>query len=475
MKKEKQKKIRIKREKPVREKKVKKERLSLASRFRRKGEGADKAAEHISFEAKTLSSEPILRLGDEKKQAVWQNGLVINCACAALLTAALAVFCMLIYSPGLIPFTLTCAVVFMGVVTAAELKPGIAKWITAAVILLILLVTAIIWRNALFGSIASMINSFYDTAEEAQAYIYNRPEAGDVPSDAALRASVAWVSALLGLIAALPPARMRRGLSVLIAVAVMLSLAYYGLIPSAVCIAVFIAALIAAVACGNMLSFVPVMLAALLIFGAVMLINPGENYGISRVDENLRDRFALNSALLEGTDAFSEEEDYEDYEEDYEDTEDEDFTEEESGIGSYAVYGSIALAVLLAGGIFFLLYRRFSRKRAQNRKGINSKDPREAVAAMFPYTVRWLRGYGVEQPDVSFTSMAPALSDEFSENYSDRFCSMYNVWSEAAYSDHSVSEETRFLMESFMKDTIDQINSKCRFRDKLRLKLRYAL
>ena len=52
---------------------------------------------------------------------------------------------------------------------------------------------------------------------------------------------------------------------------------------------------------------------------------------------------------------------------------------------------------------------------------------------------------------------------------------MYSVWNEATYSDHDVSERTRLVMETFMKDTIEQVNKKSKFMDKLRLKLKYAL
>ena len=70
------------------------------------------------------SSEPILKLEEPKKQAVWQNDLVSNIACAILLTTIPALFCMSIDSPEIIPFVLTCPVIFMVIATIGSVKPG---------------------------------------------------------------------------------------------------------------------------------------------------------------------------------------------------------------------------------------------------------------------------------------------------------------------------------------------------------------
>ena len=442
--------------------------------LRRGTKASGNAPADNSFGAMVHSSTPILKLEEPKKQAVWQNDLVSNIACAILLTTIPALFCMSIDSPEIIPFVLTCPVIFMVIATIGSVKHGKVKWIAAAVAAVILLVVAAIWHTEIFGGFSMLINRFYDAAEEAQAYLYDRLEAGYYASDGEGKAGLAWAAAFLGLMAALPPAKIRRAFSGAIAIIVMLAFAYYGLIPSAICIAVMIAALITAVSRGNALTFIPVILAALVLFGAVMLVDPGENYGISRMDENFRDRFALNSALLE-----SEYSLYDDMEDEYDESEDEEeeeeYEEDEEEIVTYAVIGFIILAVAALGAAVYLLYRRISKKRAQNRKGLDSPDAREAVTAMFPYAVRWLKGYGINQTEPSFTSMEPALKSAFSDSYANLFMDMYKVWSEAAYSDHDVTDRTRLVMEAFTKDTVNQVKNKCKLMDKLKLKLLYAL
>lgn len=471
--KKKEKKIRIKEKKKGPKERSKGFKVKLP--FRKKADGANIGPEIDSFGANVHSTEPILRLGEVSEQAAWKKDLVLNCSCAVLLTTAIALFCMSFDSPELILFALPCPVIFMALATVDSAKPGAIKWLAAGVITVILLIMAIIWRSEIFDGLGTLINWFYDVAEEAQAYVYDRVPV-DGATEGALRFGIAWISAVIGLLGALPPARMRRVFSGLIAIAIMLVIAYYGLLPSAVCIAVMIAALIFAVARGNVLSIVPVALAALLLFGAIVLVDPGESYAVSRINETLRDRFALNSALLESEESFYDDTE-EEYEEDMEDEEDMESEEEEPDpeVGKYAIIGFIILAVAVIGAAAFLLIRRLLRKRAKNRAGIDSKDAREAVTAMFPYAVRWLKGYGIQQPDPSFASMEPALEREFSDTYSGLFMEMYDMWNEAAYSDHEIPEGSRLLMEGFMRETIDQVKKKSKLRDKLRLKLRYAL
>ena len=436
---------------------------------------ADSFSEADSFGAMVHSSTPILVMKDSGKRVDWTKDLLLNGSNAVLMTAILALFCMCIDTPFLILFTLPCAVVYMAIATVGTLKPGRLKWIIAAVMLVIMIAVAAVWHGTVLGGLSMLINQFYDIAEEAQAYIYDRLPGGDA-SELAGELGIAWFSCLFGLLTALPPAEVKRKLSGLIVIAVMFAFAYYGLIPSVICIAVVIAALIAAVSRGSILSIIPVALVALLIFGALVLADPGESYGISRMDENFRDRFAFRSALLETQDPFVEdtETEREDEMEDPEDDESED-GDYDSDYGAYAALGILILCVAVCGAGGYLFYRRMSKRRAENRRGIDSKDNREAVTAMFPYALRWIKGYGIEQTSASVMSMIPELKNEFSDSYTSRFRDMYKIWSEAAYSDHEVSEDARELMDSFMNDTIKQVKDRCKLRDLLRLRIRYAL
>jgi hypothetical protein len=286
-----------------------------------------------------------------------------------------------------------------------------------------------------------------------------------------------WGSSLLGLLTALPPARFRRPVALVLAAFTMLAFAYYGLIPSWICIAVLAAGLLFTLSRGSLLSTAAILLAGAIVFGAIILIDPGENYGISRVDENFRDRFALKSSYLEGNDPYYE--DYTDMEEDLAREEAETTENQEPGFideNRSMVIIVVVLIILAAIGAGVWLFMRNLRKRqAANRAGIDSKDPREAIVAMFPYAVRWLQPAGIEAAGKPFASLIPVISADISERYADKYSGMYDLWKEAAYSDHDMTEADRNEMDGFMKDTVNMVKEKSNFKAKLINTIKYAL
>ena len=218
------------------------------------------------------------------------------------------------------------------------------------------------------------------------------------------------------------------------------------------------------------------MLAVMLIFGAVMLIAPGESFTISRMDENFRDRFALSSLLIENSDMGMD---------DLSGLDDINEPKNQDASTDDTVFGdiprrlvSIAIAVLIIAAIaavVYLLWRRIDKKRKALREGIDSHDPRTAVIAMFPYSVRWLRAGGIDTDAHPFSELMPYVAGEFSQDYANRYRKMYLLWREAAYSDHRIDDASKNRMEEFMKDTSEMIKEKFTFTDKLRVMLKYSL
>ena len=254
----------------------------------------------------------------------------------------------------------------------------------------------------------------------------------------------------------------------------MLAFAYYGLIPSAVGIILTLIALTLMLARGGMLSTLPIILISLLFFGAVMLISPGENYGISRADEKFRDRFALRSAFLQSDDPM-----FDDFESGS-DSQDEEGAEDNGGgfIEEHRSMVAVIIALLIVAAIAavaWMLWQRIKKRQAENRKGIDSSDPREAIIAMFPYAVKWLQPAGIDPSGKPFASLVPMIRADISEQYADRFTGMYELWKEAAYSDHDMTAERKTEMNSFLQDTIGMIREKSDLRSRLVNTLKYAL
>ena len=432
------------------------------------------------FGAMIRSADPILRLTNEGRRKAWKKDILLNIACAALLTAFISLFVVSIDEYSYVIFALPCAVVFLVVSMIESIKPGRLKWIVSAVIALVLLAVFAIWHTKVLGGLAMLMNMFYEYCEDAQAYLYTRFAIGDSATVNQARIGMAWASSLTGLIAALSNRPVRKWIAIVAASAAMLMFAYYGLLPSWVCIMVIAAALVMAVCEGGIVSALPLILVGAIVFSAMYWFDPGELYPVSRADENVRDRIALRTAQLESV--FSDEyvdpeqpQDEQDWETPEDQLTDDDSTENKGQYGRYVIIAFIVLLVLALALAGFIIYRRIARKRAKNREGLTSRDPRTAVVAMFPYTAKWLAGYGIEQRGVPFPSMVPALRSEFSDAYAERYMDMYKLWSEAAYSDHDVMPDTLRDMDIFMQQTIKMIEKKCSLRDKLRIRLKYAL
>ena len=426
-----------------------------------------------TFIAGVRSSEPMLNIDESASVGTWKKDIVLNISGAVLLMAFMSLFCMAIYSIGTLPFLIPGILVFLGITTTESIKPGKVRWIVCAAIAGVLIASVTIFHNAIGEGLAELINQFYSIAEEAQAYLYKRlPDIGNGNPEM----GAVWASCLIGLIAALPTAKYRRYALILVAILAMSAFAYYGLVPSAVCMVILLASLLVAVSKGDVLSTLPLLLAVLVVFGVVVLISPGENAAISRIDENYRDRFALNSRLIESIDMGMEDLSGLD---DISEPESQDTPADDTVFGGIPRrLAGIAIAVLIIAAIaaiVYLLWKRIDKRRKALREGIDSHDPRTAVMAMFPYSVRWLRAGGIDTDAHPFNELTPYVAGEFSQDYANRYRKMYLLWREAAYSDHRIDDSSKNKMEEFMKDTSEMIKEKFTYTDKLRVMLKYSL
>ena len=433
-----------------------------------------------AFEVSVRNADPIIRRLEERGAVkAWTKDLQLNLATAAVIMAMLSLLMTAAEEPKLILFCIPAFVVIMILSTIEALDMGKVKLIVAGVIAAVLVVTLIVLRKYIGNGLALTINQLYDTGEAAQAYLYKRLPTGSMAEEhphRSMHMAALWMSTLLGLLTALPPARYRRTVALGAGIFSMLAFSYYGIIPALVCIAVLATALLFVLARGSIVSALPVFLIAAILFGAILLIDPGESYGISRADENFRDRFALKSAYLQQNEEFGDP--FSDMDDELMDDEEESDTGDTTVVGEHKglVFLLILLLVLAAAGVFARKFmKQLQKRQLENRAGINSQDPKEAITAMFPYTVRWLQPAGIEAEGKAFTSLMPMIRSEMSEEYAKRFSGMYDMWEEAAYSDHEMDEASRQEMNSFMNDTINTIKSKGNFATQVRNTIKYAL
>ena len=439
--------------------------------------------EEDAFEVNVRNAEPILKpLATSGSKHAWLRDLQPNLACGCLIMAMLCLILTAADEPFTTLFVLPGLIVYLLISTLGSRDEDNIRRIRlyiAAALGVLLIVALVVLRKYIGNGLGLVMNQLYDNGEAAQAYVYDRFPVGSTGENdptLCMWIATAWISMLIGLITALPPAGARRIIALAVAVYSMLLFAYYGLIPSWACIAAIAVGIIFTLSRGSLLSSLAVLAVVAVLFGAIMMIDPGESYGISRADEKFRDRFALKSAFLQSD--IDPLDGLEGLDQDSADSDSQDGENEGSFAGEHkALVAIIVIVLILAaiGAAVWMMMKRIRQRRNEHRAGIDSSNPKEAITAMFPYAVRWLQPVGIDTAGKTFTSLVPLIRSDISGNYADRFSGMYELWKEAAYSDHEMSEENRAQMKTFLNDTISMIKERSDFRTRLAATLKYAL
>ena len=450
-------------------------RTDRRSRFRKDGAGiANSSAADDGFAVNVRFSEPILSVTALSKVSVWRSDLPYNIATGLLLLSFISIFCMMIDEPVLIAFACPAVVIYAALAMLDSFDKSSIRYIACGVIAVLLIAVAVIFHGKIGPGFAYIMDEFYDVAEEAQAYIYDRFSGGDEASNADCYIAMIWLSSLMGMLMAAIPAHLRRIAGMVLTAAVVLALAYYGIEPDWWCIGAMVLALLLTLSKDNLLASLPLLLAVIILFGATTLIDPGESYTLSRMDENVRDRIAFHSALIESSTPETPDLSNADSltKQDTSESESSPFTGENASY--YWIGLGVAILALLGAAAYFIIMN-YKRRQAIVRRGLDSKDPREAVTAMFPYTVRWLKAAGLETREAPFSAMTDDIRRVYDGGYASRFNKMYSLWREAAYSDHDISENDRAAMDRFTKDTITVVSDKLKTGQKLRMRFKHAL
>ena len=436
-----------------------------------------------SFEVNVRNEDSLIRpLNIAGEKRLWLRDVQTNLASGFIIMSLLCLILAAAGEAGKILFVIPGLIIYMLIATLGSKDDDRIRRIRlyVSIAIAVLLVAAlIVLRKYIGNGLELIMNSLYDYAEAAQAYVYDRFEIGSTGDNnpyLCMMLGTLWISLLTGLVTAYPSAAARRIIALAAAVFSMLAFAYYGLIPSWVCIAVIAAALIFVLSRGSILSTLAVFAAVLVVFGAVMLIDPGESYGISRVDENFRDRFAFKSSYLErDAESINDLTEIEEQQQDQQNRntgEGSEFFEEHRGLVVVIVLILILAAI---GAAVWMFMQRIKKRQAEHRAGIDSSDPKQAIIAMFPYAVRWLQPAGIDTSGKTFPSLVPAIRSDVSEEYADRYAGMYELWKEAAYSDHEMSEDNRTEMNSFLSDTIAMIKDRGDLSTRIATIVKYAL
>ncbi len=155
--------------------------------------------------------------------------------------------------------------------------------------------------------------------------------------------------------------------------------------------------------------------------------------------------------------------------------------EEQISIPHRVNYLKIALLLLLAVVLLILPFIPFvwlnaRRKKAlEARKAFEAEDINAAVCAIFRHISAWLETSGNGAGNRLFRDWPAFLASSMSNEYAQRFEACTVLFEEAAYSEHSLSEEQRRQVLELLYETERIMQEKASLRQKFCLKYRECL
>lgn len=113
----------------------------------------------------------------------------------------------------------------------------------------------------------------------------------------------------------------------------------------------------------------------------------------------------------------------------------------------------LVIAALVLPFTPFLLLNARKKKAEEKRNAFASEDVGEAVRAIFPQVIAWLRETGHDAGNLLYREWADRLPADLPAGYHARFIQCAEDFEEAAYSSHSLPEEKRRHALELLKET----------------------
>ena len=321
-----------------------------------------------------------------------------------------------------------------------------------ALLVLLALIALLFWQK-ISGGLAQLSNRLFDLSAARQRYLYdNFAASASSPIPAVL-----WGSALTAVCLGWLGAWKRALPGVLAVLLTACASAYFGVTPGAAWLLGILALSGLSMAARlELRAAVLLLLSAAVIAGLTLWFLPGENARISALDDQLRDTLALTTVTQqrqpENTPTPTPE------------TQPEQANKEpmllqirESMDPKTIILIVLIAVILLVLFVPAILRDRLQKRRDRNRAGMESANNAEAIRATFRYALLWLR------------------ASESDARTMPGYDAAYELWQEAAFSDHAMSDAQRDQMTAFQKTVSDTIQSRAGRRLKWKLRYRYAL
>ncbi len=418
------------------------------------------------------------------------SGLFEGLALPLLLFAALsAALCRMF---GLVPEALPLAA-GAAVIPVCGLAKGRAR-IRLALLMLALSAAAFALFPAIRAGFMGLANRLFAISEASNAYAYEYFSAAAAEGTAFTAAKTLLFVFTAAFCAA---ACEKKGLTVLLICGTALAEAFFGVTPGLLPNILLFLSAVLVLSCGlsGAAGGAALTAAAAVLAAAVFIAFPRPIAAVEDYSEQLRDRFSEAAVSVSGRISQYEEERssarqesrqhdeqaQSDPEKEDRQREFEKQTEEEQEISlperpdwlKGLLYLLLTILLLLIPILPLWFLKRAGRIAGGRREAFLSADDAQAIRAMFPHSVDWLREAGLRTDNRPFTCCGDSVEALMSGDYRQRFDEAAAIWQEAEYSGHEMSAEQRALVGSFLDETALSVLEKAGRWDRFRL--RYIL
>ena len=298
----------------------------------------------------------------------------------------------------------------------------------------------------ILDGIKLLANRMFALSAQTQSYEYDYFA---VSGQSAVEA-VLWLSILAGGLCALLGNRF----NVLLCGGWMAAMAYFGVTPGPLWLALLGIGAFAAALPEQQRWFYGLLTAALVVSIALASVRlfPEPSKTVSILDDRLRDTLAAAPVTYAQTPVPTEVPEPEIVPQPKTELEQPDHGVQRAVINIlFWILAALTLALLFVPAV---LKDRAAKKSEHARTGLADPEPASAIRAMYLYAQKWRK---------------------LSEDSVDIPGDVYEIWQEAAYSEHTMTEVQRQRVHDYMKETAETVWAAANWRKKLRIRYRICL
>ena len=377
---------------------------------------------------------------------------------------------------------------------------GKPKWIVNCILAAVLVIAAIIWHSEVLDGGKLILNQVFSASEKSQKYIYSKFSVSADAGEYSLCITAAMIY-IFTIFAVLCHFAVRQKNGSLLGIAFLMAVVaeiYYGIFPQLWTLILF-----AFVGLGVLhyrhigkpaASNAALLVIALALSFAVLAAYTGPNAQQTVLAEDIRDLLdehvqqQVFNAIKQRQEQIQEETENTSLEEDkvsdntdgisggnsFKTNYEKHFEGNKAGLAHTRLPWSWILIGVMLLALFTGYFMRM-RKARRRRKVFESSDCAAAIDGMFRHSVDWLKVCGLKTDNRLFSQYSRRISKMLSEEYGRKYSGAAELWEEAIYSGHAMSEKERGCMREFLDDTAQAVRGHVGAFTRFEIKYRYFL